>query len=292
QTLDGSDADVYIRKAEIAELNAMRSGDTEPQPHVADSLDQYRLIVNFGPEAGKQFLLYQDTTIIGRQSESAEYDIQIDDRAVSRPHARLVRQPDGFVLDDMSSANGTWINYTEEIHSPRRLSDGDLIKIGKTTLVYRVPAAVRPEPPAEAVDPEQAQIITAFSLKGGVGTTTMAVSLAVLVHQLTQQPVLLIDLSTERGAVTVHLNLAPRLTLADLPSDPASIDIDALSSLITQHSSGIDVLASPPSPQSAELVTPAAISTTLPLLKHRYKWIVVDTSSAFSELNLCVFDQT
>jgi pilus assembly protein CpaE len=125
-----------------------------------------------------------------------------------------------------------------------------------------------------------------------VGTTTLAVNLAVLLRRLTVEPVLLVDLATEQGAVSVHMNLNPKVTLADLPSDPSSVELYMLQSMITHHASGVDILAAPPSPQSAELVSPASVSAALPVLKAHYRWIVLDTSAAFSELNLGVLDQS
>ncbi|MBM2810691.1 MAG: response regulator receiver protein, partial [Chloroflexi bacterium] len=210
--------------------------------------------MNFGPEAGAEFPLTDDVTVIGRSSADADYGIQLNDRAVSRPHAKIVRDGASFVIHDLESANGTWLNYTEEISAPRKLVDNDLLKLGKTTLIYRVPAAIRPAEREVTLDPLVGQIITFFTLKGGVGTTSLAVNLATLLRSLTSQSVLLIDLSTERGAVSVHLNLTPKLTLADLPEDPSLIDIDVLESLILHHPSGLDILAAPPSPQTAELV--------------------------------------
>lgn len=291
ETLQGSEADVYLREAELAEFQRLRGGgDTEPTGDVAGAADQHRLVVNFGAEAGRAFALYKEVTVIGRTAPDADYDIQIDDRAVSRPHAKIVKHPDSFEVQDLDSANGTWVNYTEEIKAPRRLKDGDILKVGKTTLVYRVPAAIRPEEPVRTLDPTEGQILTFFSLKGGVGTTTLAVNFAVVLRQITNERVLLIDLSTERGAASVHMNLAPKLTLADIPAQSSLIDIDALETLVAQGPGNVDVLPAPPSPQTAELVTPAAVSAMLPLLKNSYKWVVVDTSPTFSELNLGVFD--
>lgn len=291
ETLQGSEADVYIREAELAEFQRLRGGgETEPTGEIAGAADQHRLVVNFGAEAGRAFALHREVTVIGRTSPDADYDIQLDDRAISRPHAKIVKQPYGFEVQDLDSANGTWVNYTEEITAPRRLTDGDILKVGKTTLVYRVPAALRPEEPVRTLDPTEGQILAFFSLKGGVGTTTLAVNFAVVLRQITNDRVLLIDLSTERGAASVHMNLAPKLTLADLPSQSSVIDIDALQTLVVTGPGNVDVLPSPPSPQTAELVSPAAVSAMLPLLKSYYKWVVVDTSPTFSELNLGVFD--
>jgi len=262
-----------------------------PEP-AANLADEYHLIVNFGPETGRSFPLRSDVTVIGRESEEADYDVQLNDRAVSRPHAKIVQEADGFTLHDLDSANGTWVNYTEEISNPRKLSDGDVIKVGKTTLIYRVPASARPAQPDVVLDPTAGQILTAFSLKGGVGTTAIAVNLAVAFRNTAQQSVLLIDLSTERGAVSVHMNIAPKLTLADVPQDPGALDWDLIQTVITSHSTGIDILPAPPSPQTAELVTAAAVTAILPLARARYKWVIIDTSPTFSELNLGVFDQS
>ncbi len=256
------------------------------------SSDQYRLIVNFGADAGSAFPLNKDAIVIGRTSPEADYDIQLNDRAVSRPHAKILRTVDGFSIQDLESANGTWLNYTDEVTNLRPLTDGDIIKAGKTTLVYRVPASIRPVHEDAEMDPNIGQILTAFSLKGGVGTTTLAVNLAVLLRRLTVQPVLLMDLATEQGAVSVHMNLTPRVTLADLPSDPSSVELYMLQSMMTRHASGVDILAAPPSPQSAELVSPASVSAALPVLKAHYRWIIIDTSAAFSEMNLGVLDQS
>lgn len=290
QTLQGSDADLYIREAALEELQALRAGETEAAPRGNPPLDKYHLVVNFGPEAGRFFVLDKDVVVLGRVAKDADYDIQLDDRAISRPHTKIVRGPSGFTVQDLESANGTWLNYTEELTTPHALADGDIIKIGKTTMVYRVPASVRPAEAEAQLDPTLGQIVTLFSLKGGVGTTAVAVNLALLLKRITGQGVLIVDLSTERGAVTVHLNLAPKLTLADLPTDPQLIDQDSLHTIIAHHSSGVDVLPAPPSPQTAELVTPAAIAAVLPLVRIMYKWVIVDTSPTFSELNLGVFD--
>jgi pSer/pThr/pTyr-binding forkhead associated (FHA) protein len=293
QTLQGDEAELYMREAELAQFQALRAGDTEPQAGLGRSaVDQYRLVINFGPETGREFPLYKDVTFIGRAAPEVDYEIQLNDRAVSRPHARIVKSAGGFVIEDVASANGTWLNYTEEIKVPRALADGDVLKLGKTTLVYRVPAAVRPPEPEIVLDPSQGQIISVFTLKGGVGTSTLAVNLAIVLHRITQQRVLLIDLATERGADTVHLNVTPKLTLADLPTDPSMIDEDVIHSLILSHSSGVDFLAAPPSPQTAELVTAAGITTLMPLARGKYKWVIIDTNPSFSELNLGVFDQS
>jgi hypothetical protein len=69
--------------------------------------------------------LDKDEFIIGR---SPGCDLVIGDRQISRKHARLIRDLDGHVLEDMGSKNGTYLNG-ERINEPRRLQDGDEIQV-------------------------------------------------------------------------------------------------------------------------------------------------------------------
>ena len=77
--------------------------------------------------------------VVGRGSRA---DIVIDwDERVSRVHSRLVRVGgDWTVEDDGLSRNGTWVNG-ERVQGLRRLADRDVIQVGRTSLVFRDPAA-------------------------------------------------------------------------------------------------------------------------------------------------------
>ncbi|MDP8924212.1 MAG: FHA domain-containing protein, partial [Chloroflexota bacterium] len=64
-------------------------------------------------------------------------DIVIHDTNVSRQHARLVRGPDGYTIEDTQSSNGTFVN-DERVFGPRQLRNGDVIRIGDAVFVYEV----------------------------------------------------------------------------------------------------------------------------------------------------------
>jgi hypothetical protein len=68
-------------------------------------------------------------------------DVVLDwDEQVSRAHAEIVRVAGGWaVLDDGLSRNGTWVGG-ERVRGRRRLREGDLVRLGRTTLTYRSPA--------------------------------------------------------------------------------------------------------------------------------------------------------
>lgn len=99
-----------------------------------------RLEVSSGPQCGHAFDLTRARTVIGRAGPGQPCDILLQDRAVSRPHAEVLREPDGFLLKDLGSANGTLVNgvlLTEAHH----LADGDAITFGEAVLIFRAGAA-------------------------------------------------------------------------------------------------------------------------------------------------------
>ncbi len=108
-----------------------------------------------GPDAGRHLPL-QGTVVIGR---SADADIVLDDQQVSRKHARVTAKNGSAVVEDLQSANGTYINQAE-LHAPAQLDPGDELLIGVTLLQLRtrqeiaiVPSAVRQVPPGLAMAP-------------------------------------------------------------------------------------------------------------------------------------------
>jgi pSer/pThr/pTyr-binding forkhead associated (FHA) protein len=89
------------------------------------------LVVRRGPNAGSRFLLDQATTSAGRHPES---DIFIDDVTVSRRHAEFRRDVGEFVVVDVGSLNGTYVN--REPVDTAVLANGDEVQIGKFRLVF------------------------------------------------------------------------------------------------------------------------------------------------------------
>ena len=96
------------------------------------------LVVKRGPNAGSRFLLDKDVTTTGRHPES---DIFLDDVTVSRRHAEFLRQDGEFVVRDVGSLNGTYLN--RERIDDAKLANGDEVQIGKFRLVFLTGAPVQ-----------------------------------------------------------------------------------------------------------------------------------------------------
>ena len=107
-----------------------------PDEDVAVVLDELppglgMLVVKRGPNAGSKFVLENDVTKVGRHPDS---EIFLDDITVSRRHAEFVRQGRGYVVRDVGSLNGTYLN--RERLEESALTAGDEVQIGKFRLVF------------------------------------------------------------------------------------------------------------------------------------------------------------
>lgn len=83
------------------------------------------LIAQTGPMAGQRWALVKDQLLIGRGSDC---DVVVDDRQISRHHARVKRTVEGYLLEDLASKNGTHLNGTFVLGAAR-LQDGDVIQV-------------------------------------------------------------------------------------------------------------------------------------------------------------------
>ena len=83
---------------------------------------------------GREIPLEQERVTIGRGDDNA---LALDDKAASRHHAEITKTATGFLIKDLGSSNGTWVNR-ERIET-LDLGDGDEIKIGGTTLIFSDP---------------------------------------------------------------------------------------------------------------------------------------------------------
>jgi hypothetical protein len=85
-----------------------------------------------GGRAGEHFIPQAERTTVGR---SPDCDIFLDDVTVSRKHAVLVEQDGDFLIEDLGSLNGTFVNR-KRIESATRLESGDEVQIGKYRLSF------------------------------------------------------------------------------------------------------------------------------------------------------------
>jgi pilus assembly protein CpaE len=137
----------------------------------------------------------------------------------------------------------------------------------------------------------EGRVIAIFSPKGGVGRTTVAVNLAVAAATELGKKVVLMDGSFQFGDVGVLLNLNPKnKSIADLVPELEAGEPESLDTFVINHSAGIKVLLAPPSPEMAELITPAGVKRVLESLRAQNDLVIVDCTSWFNDTTLAILD--
>ncbi|MGB7157141.1 MAG: ATP-binding protein [Tepidisphaeraceae bacterium] len=89
------------------------------------------LLVLQGPDKGRRFELPDAPALVGRDSRQ----LPLTDNTVSRRHAELIPGPDNWILRDLGSSNGTYINGTR-VTNRYALKLGDQIRVGRTLMVF------------------------------------------------------------------------------------------------------------------------------------------------------------
>jgi len=145
-----------------------------------------------------------------------------------------------------------------------------------------------------SVLPQQAatpgRVLAFLHGKGGVGTTTLAVNIAVTLAKPPTR-VSLLDLSLEFPTVGVFLNLRPRHTVADFVELSGPIDDDTFAHFVVRPPrSDLRVLIGCDSTERAELVTVPAVQQAVDKLRAQSDYVIVDLAANFTEKTLTVLD--
>lgn len=152
---------------------------------------------------------------------------------------------------------------------------------------------VAPQPQIVVAAPstvKTAKIIGVLGTKGGVGSSTIAVNLAVALREETKERVALVDANLEFGDIGVLLNLPTNRTIADLGGANTDIDEELLNGIMTSHASGVQVLLAPARPEMAELVTAEVLKKSLAVMKQMFDYIVIDLWKSFQESIIFLLD--
>jgi len=138
--------------------------------------------------------------------------------------------------------------------------------------------------------PPLGRVLALYGAKGGVGTTTIAINAAIALHRELGRKVCLVDGNLQFGDHRVFLDLGlDRKSIVDIVTAP-SIDGDLIRQVLVKHDSGVDLLLAPPSPETAELVTPEHLPQIIDQLRGLYDYILIDIDKRLDDVNLGVLE--
>jgi len=154
------------------------------------------------------------------------------------------------------------------------------------TLLRRSQAAA---PVANAV--RNSKVIVFLHGKGGTGTTTLAVNLAVALQSGGAYKAAILDLNLEFPNAAMFLDLKPERALADLGDNVvADMDDADFAKYLSEHSSGVKLLTASERPETAELVQLPMVQQSIDRLRAHADYVIVDTPATFSQLTLAAVD--
>jgi pilus assembly protein CpaE len=181
----------------------------------------------------------------------------------------------------------------QKVRGLRAGADDYLIKpFHPAELLARIKSLLARFAPRDALvgRPPLGRILAFYGAKGGVGTTTIAINAAIALHRELGRKVCLVDGNLQFGDHRVFLDLGlDKKSVVDIVSAP-SIDIDLIRQVVVKHDSGIDLLLAPPSPETAELVTPEHMPVVLDHLKGLYDYVLIDIDKRLDDINLGILE--
>ena len=99
-----------------------------------------QVVMRSGPIPGSTYFLTKDEMVVGRDLGN---DIPVPDPEISRRHARFIKRPEGFYVEDLGSTNGTCVNGAR-LATPQLLKHGDLVTLAESTVMsFELPDAAQ-----------------------------------------------------------------------------------------------------------------------------------------------------
>lgn len=138
--------------------------------------------------------------------------------------------------------------------------------------------------------PKGGKVIAVFGTKGGCGASTIAVNLAVAIHEETRERVALMDANLEFGDIGVLLNLPSNRSIADLVGPNLEMDEELINGVMASHGCGVKALLAPPRPEMAELIGVEHLKKIAEFLPKMFDYIVIDLTRTFQESMVTLLD--
>ena len=128
--------------------------------------------------------------------------------------------------------------------------------------------------------------------KGGCGVTAIASNFAIILAQESERNTLLIDLGLPLGDAAINLGMQAEFSVANALHDTNRLDSSILHTLVTTHSSGLDVLAAPNDFRTSHEPDDESINKLLTVARQSYDYIVVDAGSRIDLVGSALFEDS
>lgn len=139
---------------------------------------------------------------------------------------------------------------------------------------------------------KKGKLINVLGSKGGVGTTTIAVNLAVSLCEINpHHSVVLVDLNLQCGDVALFLDIEPTHTFGDIMSDPSRLDETFVTSTLSRHASGLYFLPSAERVEEMSELTLASLERSLELLQSLFDYVILDSGHMLDDITMTTLNR-
>ena len=139
---------------------------------------------------------------------------------------------------------------------------------------------------------KRGKLINVLGSKGGIGTTTIAINLAVSLQAVNpHRSVVVVDLNLQCGDAALFLDIEPLHTLSDITSDPSRLDMTFLMSIMSRHASGLYLLPAAEQVEEMSDWMPECVERSLELLQSKFDYVILDSGHLFDDITLTVLNR-
>lgn len=162
-----------------------------------------------------------------------------------------------------------------------------------TELELRVKALLaRKHSTEDSITQISARSIAVFSLKGGVGVSSMAVNLSIAISQLWGIETCLWDIVMGVGQCALMMNLKPNASITSLSEwAEKTVDETILRSMLLKHESGVWLMPGAPGVEESELITAKTIDLVWPVVQTLAPYLIIDAGNHFSDPTLTILER-
>ncbi|MBO0980871.1 AAA family ATPase [Microbacterium sp. SD291] len=229
-----------------------------------------RWLINEGKAVTDDFRPQADPQIHERRRAFAEL--------MGEPEEVVSEEPEPAALPSVDSGDVSLAVIAEEEEDP----SAEAIDVFAET-----------EPPQWEFPPlesdQRPEAIAVLAPKGGQGKTTLSINLAAGLAKIAPNSVVLVDADTQFGDITAALDLMPDGTVVEATSD-AAVDELILKTTLTHHKDNFFVVASAPSPELGDQITPHSLGRLIQQLRGIFRYVIIDTTPGLNEQTLTVIE--
>jgi len=247
----------------------VKKGTTDNLFQIIDENQPELILLDFDFDEDPLDLLQK---LVGRYSKVAFVPI------LSEPHLLIADQV-------LLSGARTFVKYPFQC-------DNFLLSIRRAMDSMRSNQAAENTFPDQETSQDTSNVFTVFSPKGGVGTTTVAVNLAISLHKQLKEEVLLIDGKHLFGHISLYLNLRTGNSLTDFIPHVGMLEKCLVNQVVVSHVSGIHVLPSPYSIPEAQGIRPDDLYKIIQFLQQQFHTIVIDGGNNLNDNTVTYMDSS